>query len=39
MIAGAQEEGAIRNDLSPAGTTTLISETAYAIPRARPASR
>ncbi|MBW8792087.1 MAG: hypothetical protein JF597_00305 [Streptomyces sp.] len=39
MVAGAQQDGAIRSDPSPADTTTLISEAPYAIARARPASR
>jgi AcrR family transcriptional regulator len=39
MIAGAQAAGAIRADLDPAVTTTVIGQTAYAIARTRPASQ
>jgi len=39
MIIGAQADGAIRADLDPTVTTTVISQTAYAIARTRPASR
>lgn len=38
MIAGARADGAIRTDLDPAVTTTLIGRTAYAVARAQPAS-
>jgi AcrR family transcriptional regulator len=39
MIAGAQADGAMRADIDPAVTTTLIGETAYAIARSQPAPR
>ncbi|MGW8887950.1 TetR/AcrR family transcriptional regulator [Streptomyces sp. NPDC055749] len=38
MVVGAQRDGALRTDLDPAVTTTLIGQTAYAIARTRPAS-
>ncbi|WP_155370781.1 TetR/AcrR family transcriptional regulator [Catellatospora vulcania] len=39
MITRARADGAIRTDLSPAVVTTLIGQAAYAVARARPASR
>jgi AcrR family transcriptional regulator len=39
MIDGARHDGAIRNDLDPAIVTTLITETAHAIARAKPWSQ
>jgi hypothetical protein len=39
MIAGARAEGAIRIDIDPAVTATLIGQSSYAIARTRPASR
>jgi AcrR family transcriptional regulator len=39
MIIAAQQDGAIRTDIDPAVTATLIGEAAYAIARAQPASR
>ncbi|MGB6580157.1 MAG: TetR/AcrR family transcriptional regulator [Streptosporangiaceae bacterium] len=39
MIDGARRDGAIRTDLDPAVVTTLITETAHAIARARPPSQ
>jgi AcrR family transcriptional regulator len=39
MIDGARRDGAIRTDLDPAIVTTLITETAHAIARARPPSQ
>jgi AcrR family transcriptional regulator len=38
MIAGARADGAIRTDIDPAVTATLIGQTGYAIARTRPAS-
>ncbi|MEV4173758.1 TetR/AcrR family transcriptional regulator [Nonomuraea sp. NPDC049709] len=38
MIEGARRDGAVRTDLDPAVTTTLIGQTALAIARARPSS-
>ncbi|MGP4103542.1 TetR/AcrR family transcriptional regulator [Nonomuraea sp. KM90] len=38
MIEGARRDGAVRTDLDPAVTTTLISQTALAIARAQPSS-
>lgn len=38
MITSARRDGAIRGDLDPAVTATLIGQTAYAIARPRPAS-
>jgi AcrR family transcriptional regulator len=39
MINGARRDGAIRTDLDPAVVTTLITETAHAIARAKPPSQ
>ena len=39
MIDGARRDGAIRTDLDPAIVTTLITETAHAIARAKPPSQ
>ena len=39
MIDGARHDGAIRTDLDPAIVTTLITETAHAIARAKPPSQ
>jgi AcrR family transcriptional regulator len=39
MIDGARHDGAIRTDLDPAIITTLITETAHAIARAKPPSQ
>ena len=39
MIDGARRDGAIRTDLDPAIVSTLITETAHAIARAKPPSR
>ena len=38
MIEGARRDGAVRTDLDPAVTTTLIGQTALAIARAQPSS-
>jgi AcrR family transcriptional regulator len=38
MLAGARQGGAIRTDLDPALATILVSQAAYAIARAQPAS-
>jgi AcrR family transcriptional regulator len=38
MVEGAQRDGALRTDLDPGLTTTLIGETALAIARIRPPS-
>jgi AcrR family transcriptional regulator len=39
MITGARADGAIRTDIAPAVTTTLISQATYAIARSQPASQ
>lgn len=39
MITAAQRDGAIRTDIDPAVTATLIGQTAYAIARSQPASQ
>jgi len=39
MIDGARHDGAIRTDLDPATVTALITETAYAVARAKPPSQ
>jgi AcrR family transcriptional regulator len=39
MNNGARRDGAIRTDLDPAVVTTLITETAHAIARAKPPSQ
>jgi AcrR family transcriptional regulator len=39
MIAAAQRVGAIRTDIDPAVTATLVGQTAYAIARSQPASQ
>ena len=39
MIAEARRDGAIRADLDPALTATLIGQTAYAIARSKPTSQ
>ena len=38
MIAAARAGGVIRADIDPATAITVISQTAYAIARTRPAS-